>query len=99
MSGCIERALERFQVEKLQRPKNSPHAHTSPIYGRKIQMAEEDDDSPLIDKEQKKYVQAVTGTLLYYVRAVNPTILVALSSIAAQQAAPTQETTVKKKRL
>jgi hypothetical protein len=33
-----------------------------------------------------KHVQAIVGTLLYYGRAVNPTLLTALSSIAAHQA-------------
>jgi hypothetical protein len=34
----------------------------------------------------------VTGTLLYYARAVDQTILLALNAIATQQAAPTQDT-------
>ncbi len=46
----------------------------------------------LLDKEGKKFVQAVTGTLLYYSRAVDPTMLVALNAIAMQQAAPTERT-------
>jgi hypothetical protein len=47
--------------------------------------------SPLLSKEETKYVQAVTGTLLYYARAVDTTILMALSSIATEQAKLTQE--------
>ena len=42
-------------------------------------------------KEETKYVQAVAGTLLYYARAVDTTILMALSSFATKQANPTQE--------
>ena len=41
----------------------------------------------------------VAGTLLYYARAVNPTILTALSSIATEQAKPTQNTLKKVKQL
>ena len=41
----------------------------------------------------------MTGTLLYYARAVNSTILTALSSIATKQAKPTQETMKKVKQL
>ena len=39
-----------------------------------------------------KFVQAVAGTLLYYARAVDATILTALSVIATEQANPTQRT-------
>jgi hypothetical protein len=37
-------------------------------------------------------VQAVTGTLLYYARAVDPTILTTLNAIAMQQLTPTHKT-------
>ncbi|MBJ7369555.1 MAG: Ty1/Copia family ribonuclease HI, partial [Ilumatobacteraceae bacterium] len=53
----------------------------------------------LLDKVGQKYVQAVTGTLLYYSRAVDPTMLVALNAIATQQAAPTQRTMARVKQL
>ena len=41
--------------------------------------------SPPLSKEDKKFVQEVMGTLLYYERAVDPIMLTALSSITAQQ--------------
>ena len=50
------------------------------------------DDSPPLGKEDKSFIQQVTGTFLYYARAVDPTMLVALSSIASAQANPTEET-------
>jgi hypothetical protein len=62
-----------------------------PQYGAKPQYAKEEDVSPPLLKEETKYVQAVAGTLLYYARAVNTTIIMALSSIATKQANPTQE--------
>jgi hypothetical protein len=58
----------------------------------KTQYAKDDDESPPLSKEETKYVQAVAGTLLYYARAVDTTILTALSLIATKQAKPTQET-------
>ena len=57
------------------------------------------DDSPPLDKAGQKFIQAVTGTLLYYARAVVPTILVALSAIASQQANPTLITMERAKQL
>ncbi len=47
---------------------------------------------PPLNKEETKYVQAVAGTLLYYGRAVDSTILTSLSSLATKQAKPTQKT-------
>ncbi len=41
---------------------------------------------------EKTYVQAVTGTLLYYARSVDSTILTTLNAIATQQAVPTEST-------
>jgi hypothetical protein len=41
---------------------------------------------------EKTYVQAVTGTLLYYAQAVDSTNLMTLNAIATQQAAPTEST-------
>ncbi len=47
--------------------------------------------SPLLKQTEKTYIQAVTGTLLYYAWAIDPTILTTLNAVATQQALPTQE--------
>jgi hypothetical protein len=59
----------------------------------------EEDTSPLLNKEEAKYVQAVAGTLLYYARAVDNTILPALSAIATEQTKPMEKTKVTIKQL
>ena len=48
------------------------------------------DDSPLLIPENKKFVQEVTGTFLYYARVVNAKMLTSLGSITTQQASPTK---------
>ncbi len=55
--------------------------------------------SQKLEKEGTKYIQQVAGTLLYYGQAVDTTILPALSSIASEQAAPTEQTMAKVKQL
>ena len=50
-------------------------------------------------KEEKTYIQEVTGTLLYYARCVDASMLAALGSLATQQANPTQNTMKKVKQL
>ncbi len=47
---------------------------------------------PLLISEETKYAQAVAGTLLYYARAVDATILMALSLITTEQVKPKQDT-------
>ena len=42
--------------------------------------------------EAKQYIQQVLGTFLYYARAVNLIIIVALSAIASEKASPTRAT-------
>ena len=92
MPGYIQKALLRFGHERPRKVQNSPHPHIAPTYGAKAQYIEAEDIGTPLDKEGQKYIQAVTGTLLYYSRAVDPTMLVALNAIATQQALPTHKT-------
>jgi hypothetical protein len=62
------------------------------LYGATVQYAKPEDRSRLLSKEEKKYIQQVIGTFLYYGRAVDSTMFTTLSSIASTQAAPTAET-------
>ncbi len=47
---------------------------------------------PPLNKEESKYIQVVEGTLLYYGRAVDNTILPTLNAIATKQAKPMEKT-------
>ena len=55
--------------------------------------------SPKVSAEEKKYIQQVVGSFLYYARAVDMTILHALNLIAAEQADPTVRTMRRVKQL
>ena len=57
-------------------------------YGVKVQMATPLDESKGLSKDDKKYVQQVLGTFLYYGQAVDGTMLTALSANASSQAKP-----------
>ena len=99
MPGYLTKALQRFKHEIPMSKQNSPHPHVAPQYGIKQQFTEEPTTSPPLGKDAAKYVQAVAGTLLYYARAVDNTILTALSAIATEQANPTENTLTKVKQL
>ena len=92
MPKYATKALERLQHPTPPKPQNAPHQYTPPQYGAKAQYTKVPNTSPLLDKKGKKYIQAVTGTFLYYGRAVNPTILVAINALATEQSKPTEAT-------
>ena len=94
MPGYCNEALRRFKHD-CQKWTDQPHKHVLPTYGVKIQYAKEPDTSTKLGPKEKKFIQQVTGTFLYYARAVDATMLVALSAIASEQSSPT-ETTMKK---
>ena len=71
---------------------DQPHEHAVPVYGAKIQYAKDADSSAKLGPEGKLFIQQVTSTFLYYARAFDSTMLVALSAIASDQAAPTENT-------
>ncbi len=99
MPGYLQKALIRFKHKTSDKIQNSPHPHVIPQYGAKTQSTTEEDVSPPLSKEETEYVQVVAGTLLYYARVVNTTILMALSLIAIEQANLTQETMSRVKQL
>jgi hypothetical protein len=92
MPGYLEKAMTHFKHETPIKIQHSPHCHIENKYGAKKQYVSNEEESPPLTKEETKYVQAVTGTLLYYTRAVDSTILPALSSLATKQAIPMQKT-------
>ena len=92
MPGYVGKALERFQHPKPTKPQHQPHPHIPPNYGATTQYATNEDPTPLVGTEQKKFIQQVSGTFMYLARAVDPTILTALTAIASQQSAPTERT-------
>jgi hypothetical protein len=97
--GYLDKAFLKFKHGSPSKKQNSPHPHAIPQYGAKTQYAESQDKSPLLNKEDAKHVKAVMGILLYYARAVDSTILTALSSLAMEQAKPMQKTMEKVKQL
>ena len=76
-------ALIRFKHRTPKRKQDQPYQHVIPNYGAKTQYAVGPDGTALLNKYGKKNFQQVTGTFLYYARAVDSTILVALSALAS----------------
>ena len=92
MPGYIPAALAKYNHPAPKRPQYAPHRYNTPQYGRHVQLPEPYDDTDLLSPAGIKRVQQVTGTILYYGRAVDNTLLVALSDIASRQAKATDLT-------
>ena len=95
MPGYVHKALKKFQHPVPLRPQHAPHKWTRPTYGAKTQFAPNPDTTDKLGKTGITRIQQINGTFLYYGRAIDPTILVALNEIATQQASPSIATTKK----
>ena len=73
MPGYVPRARLKFQHKMPKKPQYSPHPWQQPVYGQRIQYADDPSASPLLDKPGITRVQSINGTCIYYGRAVDPT--------------------------
>ena len=87
--GYVTKALQRFKHE-LTKIQNQPYPHVPPNYGVKFQFSKDINKSPLVSKEDKKFIMEVTGTFLFNAIAVDSTMLPALSDLAYEQSNPTE---------
>jgi Reverse transcriptase (RNA-dependent DNA polymerase) len=92
MPEYVETALSRFEHATPSKPEHQPHKHNVPQYGQVMQYVEDPDTSRPLAIDEIKRLQQIVGTFLFYGRAVDPTTLVALSTIASQQASATENT-------
>jgi len=61
-------------------------------FGTNTQEPLPENKSPPLDEKNKKYIQKIVGTFLYYCPATDPTIQQALSELASQQTKATKQT-------
>ena len=92
MPGYIDNLLIKFKHPRSSKPRFSPHACLPIAYGAKTQFAPDNDTSALLPEDRKRRIQEIVGSLLYYARAVDNKLLVALSAIASRQAQATVAT-------
>ena len=92
MPGYVQKALTRFQHPPPAKQQDQPYPHIKPNYGAKKQYSQENDNSPALNKAGKKIIHEVCGVFLFLARAVDGGLLPALSSLASQQANPTEKT-------
>ena len=92
MPGYARKGLKCLEHKMTKIKHNQPHTHNQPNYGASVQYKTSTDESPKINAKKKKFIQQVLVTFMYYARAVDCTMLVALSAISADQADPSEAT-------
>jgi hypothetical protein len=90
MPGYVSNVLSKFQHDAPKHPQHTPSKYITPVYGAKTQYATQDDTPPLTAK-QCLNIQKVTGSVLYYSRAVEPTFLIPLNDITTEQTKATEK--------
>jgi hypothetical protein len=92
MPGYIKAALHKYQHPAPARPEHSPHPWNPPIYGAKTQFVSDTEPSPALSDIDINKLQQLTGTLLYYSRAVDPTLIMPINVLASEQSNTTAVT-------
>jgi hypothetical protein len=92
MPGYIKAALHKYQHAAPTRPEHAPHTWSPPIYGAKTQYAENETTSPTLSDKDVNKLQQLTGTLLYYARDVDPTLIMPINVLASEQSKATAVT-------
>ena len=92
MDGYILDLRNKFQHMQPKKPQYSPHKHRPIDYVTTQQLVQPTNTSPPINEKGIKRIQLIVGALLYVGRAVNNTLIVALSAIGSQQTSATDNT-------
>ena len=102
-AGKVTLSMPGYVVDKLLRelnhhpmprqPQHSPHPQHIPIqYGPAQQLATGTDQTAPLSPTDPYQPAQIVGRLLYYARAIDSTLNVALSTLAAKQNKPTMQT-------
>jgi hypothetical protein len=91
MPKYIPAMLKKLQHPTPKKPQYAPHHWSKPVYGKRLQMTPVDTTAPL-DTKGIRRVQSIIGSILYYSRAVDPTMLPALNDISSKQSKATEDT-------
>jgi hypothetical protein len=93
MHGYVFNVISKFQHDAPKHPQHTPSKYVTPMYGAKTQYTTQDEIHPLTAK-QCLNIQKVTVSVLYYARAVDPTIVIPLNYIDTEKTKATEKTQV-----
>ena len=90
MPQYVQKAIKRLGVPEDSKAK-SPMVYEPPRYGQKVQFANDDDPEVDTAEDTIKRLQQTVGIFLYYARAVDYSVLTAITSISTRQSKITQQ--------
>jgi hypothetical protein len=99
MQGYIIKQLQKYKHASLPKPQHCPYAPQPKQFASEAQCPLPPNTSPLLSNADIKHIQRIIGIILYYIRAVDLTVLMALSTIASEQLRGTEFTMTKTKQL
>jgi hypothetical protein len=92
MPGYIKTALHKYQNASPARPEHTPHTWNPLIYGEKKQFVNDKTSRPTLSDKDVNKLQQLTGTLLYYARAIDPKLIMPINVLASEQSNATEVT-------
>jgi hypothetical protein len=92
MPGYIKKKLQEYKHLLPGRIQNCPYSPEPEQFGSDAQAPLVPDETALLYARGIKRIQQIVGSILYYARTVDMTILMALSSIAVEQMKATEKT-------
>jgi hypothetical protein len=90
MPGYIKASLHKYQYPAPARPEHATHTWNPPIYGAKTQFVNDKTSSPALSNKDVNKLQQLTGTLLYYARVIDPTLIMPINVLASEQSNATE---------
>ena len=92
MPGYIKKKLQEYTHALKGRLQTCPYSPKPKQFGADAQAPVVKDKTAALNAKGIKRVQQIVGSILYYARAVDMTVLMALSSIAVEQTKATEKT-------
>jgi hypothetical protein len=90
--GYIKMKLQEYKHIVPKKMQTCPYLPEPKKFGIEAQTPIPPDSSPKLDTKGIKRVQKIVGSILYYARAVDITVIMALSSIVVEQTKATEKT-------
>jgi hypothetical protein len=98
MPGYILKLLKKIRPNGIKGAR-TPSSYCQPNYKHATAQTATVDSTPLASPAQQKELQVVVGTLLYYARTVDPSILTVVHELGSVQASPSVQDMLKMERL
>jgi hypothetical protein len=87
MPDYVANVISKFQHDNPKHPQHTPSKYITPVYGAKSQYATKD-ERPTLSAKRCITIQKITGSVLYYPIAVDPTVCMPLNDIPPSKPKP-----------